>query len=375
MATVCAGTLALEDAGVPMIRPVSGVAMGMMSEGDKKAVLTDILGDEDHMGDMDFKVTGTREGITATQMDIKIDGLSYEVLAQALEQARRARFHILDIIESTIPGPRPELKPQTPRMEQMEVPKEFIGPIIGPGGKIIQGMQEESGAQINIEEDTERGVGVIQIAASNKEAITRALEMINRIVVIPEVGETYEGTIKSVMPYGVFVEFMPGKEGLLHISEWDWKYFGNIEETGAAEGQKLQVKLLEVDPKTGKFRLSRRALIEKPEGYEEQSERPRERRRGREERDGEGRRGERRRNPRREERNSDDADTDTEEQRPSDEERPRREERRRNPRREERDEEPRREEREEREEPKREPKSSEDKPGSPADFFKQFGQF
>ena len=375
IATVCAGTLALEDAGVPMIRPVSGVAMGMMSEGDKKAVLTDILGDEDHMGDMDFKVTGTREGITATQMDIKIDGLSYEVLAQALEQARRARFHILDIIESTIPGPRPELKPQTPRMEQMEVPKEFIGPIIGPGGKIIQGMQEESGAQINIEEDTERGVGVIQIAASNKEAITRALEMINRIVVIPEVGETYEGTIKSVMPYGVFVEFMPGKEGLLHISEWDWKYFGNIEETGAAEGQKLQVKLLEVDPKTGKFRLSRRALIEKPEGYEEQSERPRERRRGREERDGEGRRGERRRNPRREERNSDDADTDTEEQRPSDEERPRREERRRNPRREERDEEPRREEREEREEPKREPKSSEDKPGSPADFFKQFGQF
>ena len=184
-------------------------------------------------------------------------------------------------------------------------------------------------------------------------------------------GETYEGTIKSVMPYGVFVEFMPGKEGLLHISEWDWKYFGNIEETGAAEGQKLQVKLLEVDPKTGKFRLSRRALIEKPEGYEEQSERPRERRRGREERDGEGRRGERRRNPRREERNSDDSDS--EEQRPSDEERPRHQERRRNPRREERNEEPRREEREE--EPKREPKSSEDKPGSPADFFKQFGQF
>lgn len=376
MATVCAGTLALEDAGVPMKRPVSGVAMGMMSEGDKYAVLTDILGDEDHMGDMDFKVTGTREGITATQMDIKIDGLSYEVLAQALEQARRARFHILDIIEETIPGPRPELKPQTPRMEQLEVPKEFIGPIIGPGGKIIQGMQEESGAQINIEEDTERGVGVVQIAASNKEAIDRALELINRIVQIPEVGKTYEGTIKSVMPYGVFVEFMPGKEGLLHISEWDWKYFANIEETGAEEGQKLDVKLLEVDPKTGKFRLSRRALIEKPEGYEEhaEEERPR-RRRDRDGKDGEERRG-RRRNPRRQEAESEetseeprqeDESTSTEEERPA-----RPEERRRNPRRHEREEDA------PSEEPRREEPRSEEpktKPGSPADFFKQFGQF
>lgn len=375
MATVCAGTLALEDAGVPMKRPVSGVAMGMMSEGDKYAVLTDILGDEDHMGDMDFKVTGTREGITATQMDIKIDGLSYEVLGQALEQARRARFHILDIIEETIPGPRPELKPQTPRMEQLEVPKEFIGPIIGPGGKIIQGMQEESGAQINIEEDTERGVGVVQIAASNKEAIERALELINRIVQIPEVGKTYEGTIKSVMPYGVFVEFMPGKEGLLHISEWDWKYFANIEETGAEEGQTLEVKLLEVDPKTGKFRLSRRALIEKPEGYEEhaEEERPR-RRRERDGKDGEERRG-RRRNPRRQEAESEEPSEEPheEESTSTEEERPvRHEERRRNPRRHEREEDA------PSEEPKRdEPRAEEPKtkPGSPADFFKQFGQF
>lgn len=387
MATVCAGTLALEDAGVPMIRPVAGVAMGMMSEGDKKAVLTDILGDEDHMGDMDFKVTGTREGITATQMDIKIDGLSYEVLAQALEQARRARFHILDIIERTIAGPRPELKPQTPRLQQMEVPKEFIGPIIGPGGKVIQGMQEESGAQINIEEDPEHGVGIVQISAANKDAIDKALELINRIVVIPEVGETYEGTIKSVMPYGVFVEFMPGVEGLLHISEWDWKYFSTIEETGVEEGQKVQVKLLEVDPKTGKFRLSRRALLEKPEDFEEK-ERPRSRRRDRDGKEGDDRHSGRRRNPRRHEELSDD-ERNTDEERSderqdeesSDEERPRRQERRRPPRRQEReersDDEHREDEREERreEEKKKSNDSSERKPSSPADFFKQFGQF
>ena len=275
MATVCAGTLALMDAGVKIKKPVSGIAMGLISEnkGTNYAILSDILGDEDHLGDMDFKVTGTRDGFTATQMDIKVDGLSYEILENALAQAKAGRMHILDIIEATIPEPRADFKPQTPRITTMLIPKEFIGAVIGPGGKIIQGIQEESGASVNIEEN-DKG-GLIEVAASNKASIDKALEMINAIVVIPEVGKVYEGTVKSVMPYGAFIEFLPGKEGLLHISEWDWRRFETIEETGVQEGQKLQVKLLEVDPKTGKFRLSRRALLEKPEGYVEPAPRPR----------------------------------------------------------------------------------------------------
>ena len=275
MATVCAGTLALMDAGVKIKKPVSGIAMGLISEnkGQNYAILSDILGDEDHLGDMDFKVTGTRDGITATQMDIKVDGLSYEILENALAQAREGRLHILDILEDTIAEPRADFKPQTPRITTMLIPKEYIGQVIGPGGKIIQGIQEESGASVNIEE-TDEG-GVIEIAASNKPAIDKALEMINAIVVIPEVGKVYDGTVKSVMPYGAFVEFLPGKEGLLHISEWDWKRFDTIEETGVQEGQKLLVKLLDVDPKTRKFRLSRRAILEKPEGYVEPERRPR----------------------------------------------------------------------------------------------------
>lgn len=274
MATVCAGTLALMDAGVKIKKPVSGIAMGLISEnkGTNYAILSDILGDEDHLGDMDFKVTGTRDGITATQMDIKVDGLSYEILENALAQAKAGRLHILDILEQTIPEPRADFKPQTPRITTMMIPKEFIGAVIGPGGKIIQGIQEESGATVNIEE-TEQG-GRIEVAASNKDAIDKALEMISAIVVIPEPGKTYDGTVKSVMPYGAFVEFLPGKEGLLHISEWDWRRFETIEDTGVQEGQKLQVKLLDVDPKTGKFRLSRRALLEKPEGYVEPAPRP-----------------------------------------------------------------------------------------------------
>lgn len=273
MATVCAGTLALMDAGVQIKKPVSGIAMGLISEnkGQNYAILSDILGDEDHLGDMDFKVTGTRDGITATQMDIKVDGLSYEILENALRQAKAGRLHILDKLEECISEPRADFKPQTPRIVAMRIPKEFIGAVIGPGGKIIQSIQEESGASVNIEEvDNE---GIIEIAAPGKEPIDRALEMINNIVVIPEVGKIYPATVKSVMPYGAFVEFLPGKEGLLHISEWDWRRYDSIEDTGVEEGQRLEVKLLEVDPKTGKFRLSRKATIEKPEGYQEPEER------------------------------------------------------------------------------------------------------
>lgn len=275
MATVCAGTLALMDAGVKINKPVSGIAMGLISEnkGKNYAILSDILGDEDHLGDMDFKVTGTCDGITATQMDIKVDGLSYEILENALAQAKEGRLHILNKITDTIAEPREDFKPQTPRIVTMRIPKEFIGAVIGPGGKIIQGIQEQSGASVNIEEID--NIGLIEIAAPGKAPIDKALEMINAIVVIPEVGKTYPGKVKSVMPYGAFVEFLPGKEGLLHISEWDWKRFETIEETGVAEGDKLDVVLLEVDPKTGKFRLSRKALLEKPEGYVERPERPR----------------------------------------------------------------------------------------------------
>ena len=269
MATVCAGTLALMDAGVKINNPVSGIAMGLIKNpGESKyAVLSDILGDEDHLGDMDFKTTGTVKGLTATQMDIKCDGLSYDILEKALAQAKAGREHILGKILETIPEPRADLKPHAPRIESLTIPKEFIGAVIGPGGKIIQGMQEETGASINIEEVD--GVGKIQIAASNRDSIEAALAKIRAIVAVPEVGEVYDGKVRSVMPYGLFVEFMPGKDGLLHISEIDWKRYETIEETGIKEGDKIQVKLIDIDPKTGKFKLSRRALLEKPEGYEE----------------------------------------------------------------------------------------------------------
>ena len=275
MATVCAGTLALMDAGVPIKKPVSGIAMGLIKNPgeDKYAILSDILGDEDHLGDMDFKVTGTKDGITATQMDIKVDGLSFDILEKALAQAKAGREHILGKMLECLPEPRPNLKDNAPRIENMTVPKEFIGAIIGPGGKIIQGLQEETGATINIDEVD--GVGKIEIAATNRKSIEAALSKIKSIVAIPEVGEVYEGTVRSVMPYGVFVEFLPGRDGLLHISEIGWKHFATIEETGLKEGDTISVKLLDIDPKTGKFRLSHKVLEEKPEGYEERPQRPR----------------------------------------------------------------------------------------------------
>ena len=276
MATVCAGTLALMDAGVPIKAPVSGIAMGLIKNPgeDKYAILSDILGDEDHLGDMDFKTTGTAKGLTATQMDIKCDGLSYEILEKALNQAKQAREHILGKILETMPAPRPELKPHVPRIEAFEIPKEFIGAVIGPGGKIIQGMQEDTGATITIDE--EDGVGKIQVSGPNKESIDAAVTKIRAIVAIPEVGEVYDAKVVSIMPYGCFVEFMPGKEGLLHISEIAWKRLESVEEAGIKEGDTIKVKLLEIDDKTGKFRLSHRVLEEKPEGWEERpARRPR----------------------------------------------------------------------------------------------------
>ena len=290
MATVCAGTLALMDAGVPMKKPVSGIAMGLIKNPgeDKYAILSDILGDEDHLGDMDFKTTGTKDGLTATQMDIKCDGLSFEILEQALMQAKAGREHILNCMMETISEPRAEMKPQVPRIVAFEIPKEFIGAVIGPGGKIIQQMQEDTNTTITIDEVD--GVGKVQVSAPNKDAIDAALAKIKAIVAIPEVGEVYEGTVRSIMPYGCFVEILPGKDGLLHISEIDWKRLETVEEAGIKEGDKIKVKLLEIDPKTGKYKLSRRVLLEKPEGYVERERRPR--------RDGE-RRGHGQRQPRR----------------------------------------------------------------------------
>ena len=273
MATVCAGTLALLDAGVKMKKPVSGVAMGLISDGTKYAILSDILGDEDHLGDMDFKVTGTRDGITATQMDIKCDGLSYEILERALNQAREGRLHILDIIEQTIPAPREDYKPHVPRIVTMLIPKELIGAVIGPGGKIIQGIQEESGATVSIDEIPEGGY--IEVAAANKAAIDKALAMINAIVELPEEGKVYEGTVRSIMDFGAFVEFMPHRDGLLHISEIAWSRLEDMAASGLKEGDKVQVKLIEIDPKTGKYRLSMRALLPKPEGWVEPERKPR----------------------------------------------------------------------------------------------------
>ena len=275
MATVCAGTLALMDAGVPMKKPVSGIAMGLIKNPgeDKYAVLSDILGDEDHLGDMDFKTTGTKDGLTATQMDIKCDGLSFDILEKALMQAKEGREYILGKLTDTIAEPRAELKPQVPRIEAFDIPKEFIGAVIGPGGKIIQQIQEESGATVTIDETD--GVGKVQVSAPNKDSIDKAIGKIRAIVAIPEVGEVYDGTIRSVMPYGCFVEIMPGKDGLLHISEIDWKRLETVEEAGLKEGDKIKVKLLEIDPKTGKYKLSHRVLIPKPEGYVERERRPR----------------------------------------------------------------------------------------------------
>ncbi|MBQ9677856.1 MAG: polyribonucleotide nucleotidyltransferase [Prevotella sp.] len=295
MATVCAGTLALMDAGVPMKKPVSGIAMGLIKNPgeDKYAVLSDILGDEDHLGDMDFKTTGTKDGLTATQMDIKCDGLSFDILEKALMQAKAGREHILKCITDTIAEPRPELKPQVPRIEAFEIPKEFIGAVIGPGGKIIQQMQEDTGATITIDE--EDGVGKIQVSGPNKETIDAAIAKIKAIVAVPEIGEVYEGTVRSIMPYGCFVEFMPGKDGLLHISEIDWKRLETVEEAGIKEGDKITVKLLEIDPKTGKFKLSHRVLVDKPADYVE----PQQRRRERPERGPRPERGERRERPER----------------------------------------------------------------------------
>jgi polyribonucleotide nucleotidyltransferase len=265
MATVCAGTLALMDAGVKMIKPVAGIAMGLITnaKGDY-VVLSDILGDEDHLGDMDFKVTGTKDGITACQMDIKIDGLSYAMVAEALEQARKGRLHILGEMEKTISSPREDYKPHAPRIVTITIPQDFIGAVIGPGGKVIQEMQRETGTTITIEDKD--GVGHVQISSENKESIDKALARIRGIVSIPEVGSEYEGTVKSIMPYGAFVEFLPGKDGLLHISEVDFKRLDSLEGV-LKEGEKIKVKLIGVDSKTGKFKLSKRAMMTPPEGW------------------------------------------------------------------------------------------------------------
>ncbi len=273
MATVCAGTLALMDAGVQITRPVSGIAMGLIKDNgsDKFAVLSDILGDEDHLGDMDFKVTGTSKGITATQMDIKVDGLSYEILETALNQAKSGREHILGIITDTMDEPRQELKDHAPRIEVIMVPKEFIGAIIGPGGKIIQGIQEATGAVVTIEEIENQGR--VEISASNRQSIEGAVAKVKAIIAVPEEGETYTGKVKTIQPFGAFVEFMPGKDGLLHISEISWNRIETMEESGIKEGDELTVKLVEVDKKTGKFRLSMKALTPRPEGMPERPER------------------------------------------------------------------------------------------------------
>lgn len=264
MATVCAGTLALMDAGIQIKKPVSGIAMGLITDkgNEKYAVLSDILGDEDHLGDMDFKVTGTKDGITATQMDIKVDGLSYEILEKALAQAREGRLHILGKILETLPAPRPELKPHAPRIEVFMVPKDMIGAIIGPGGKVIQGIQEESGAIVTIDE-VDNG-GRVEVCAPGRDAIECAMAKIKAIIAVPEEGEVYKGIVKNIMAFGAFVEFLPGKDGLLHISEISWDRIDTMENSGIKEGDEVTVKLIEIDKKTGKFRLSMKALTPRP---------------------------------------------------------------------------------------------------------------
>ena len=261
MATVCAGTLALMDAGVKLKKPVSGIAMGLITDTKtgKYAVLSDILGDEDHLGDMDFKVTGTKDGITATQMDIKVDGLSYEVLAKALEQAKQGRLHILGKILETIPAPRPEFKPHVPRIEQIIIPQDFIGAVIGPGGKVIQEIQKSTGTTITITEKDNKGF--VDIFGENKDALEAALARIKGIVAMPEVGEVYKGKIRSIVAFGAFVEILPGKDGLLHISEIANRRFETMEQTGLKEGDMIEVKLIGLDPKNGKLKLSRKALL------------------------------------------------------------------------------------------------------------------
>lgn len=271
MATVCAGSLALMDAGVPVPKHVGGIAMGLITRGDGKyAILSDILGDEDHLGDMDFKVTGTRDGICGVQMDIKVDGLSMQTMREALDQARRGRLHILDAMYSCISSAREEVKPHAPRMEKMFIDKEFIGAVIGPGGKIIQEIQRETGTTINLEEVG--NYGEISIFSKEKEGLVKAVEWIKGIVAVPEVGGEYESKVKSIMPYGAFVEFLPGKQGLLHISEVSWKRLETLDGV-LAEGDMVKVKLIGLDPKTGKFKLSRKVLMPKPEGYVERPER------------------------------------------------------------------------------------------------------
>ncbi|MFN8238895.1 MAG: polyribonucleotide nucleotidyltransferase [Chitinophagales bacterium] len=264
MATVCAGSLALMDAGIPFKKHVSGIAMGMIAEDGKYAILSDILGDEDHLGDMDFKVTGTRDGICGVQMDLKVDGLSFEVLAEALNQAKRGRLHILSAMEQCMPSYRPDLKPHTPRAESINIPKEFIGAVIGPGGKIIQDIQEKTNTVITIEENKEKGIGKVTVLSNNKENMQAAWKRINAIVAVPEVGAEYEAEVKSIMPYGAFVEFMPGKQGLLHISEVSHSRLDTLEGV-LSEGDKIHVKLLDIDTKSGKFKLSRKVLLPKPE--------------------------------------------------------------------------------------------------------------
>jgi polyribonucleotide nucleotidyltransferase len=265
MATVCAGTLALLDAGVKLIKPVSGIAMGLITDGSNFAILSDILGDEDHLGDMDFKVCGTRDGITACQMDIKVDGLSMEIMAKAMEQARLGRLHILGEMAKTITEPREDYKPHVPRIVKLTIPREFIGAVIGPGGKIIQEMQRETGATIVIEEVGE--FGVIDIVSNNKASIDAVKEKIKRIVSVPEVGDVYHGTVKTITAFGAFVEILPGKDGLLHISEIEWSRLKDVESV-LKVGDKIDVKLIEVDPKTGKLKLSRKVLLPKPDQNE-----------------------------------------------------------------------------------------------------------
>ena len=272
MATVCAGTLALMDSGLKMKKPVSGIAMGLISEGDRYAILSDILGDEDHLGDMDFKVTGTADGITATQMDIKVDGLSYEVLGKALEQARQGRMHILGKLTECIAEPREDFRPFVPRIVQIVIPQEFIGAVIGKGGEVIQDIQKTTGTTITITEKDNKGI--VDIFGDNKEGMDAALARINGIVAVPEIGEVYNGKIRSIVAFGAFVEILPGKDALLHISEIDYKRFETMEETGLKEGDMIEVKLIGSDPKTGKLKLSRKVLLEKPEGYVEPAERP-----------------------------------------------------------------------------------------------------
>jgi polyribonucleotide nucleotidyltransferase len=263
MATVCAGTLALMDAGIKLKKPVSGIAMGLITDKDTKkyAVLSDILGDEDHLGDMDFKVTGTRDGITATQMDIKIDGLSFEILTKALLQAKAGRLHILDIMSQVIAEPRPELKPHAPRIEMLTIPKELIGALIGPGGKVIQEIQRTTGATIIVEEID--GHGDVNIFGENAQVIKAALDWVKKIVTIPEIGQVYKGKVKTIVQFGAFVEILPNKDGLLHISEIDWKKTAAVEDV-LKEGQEVEVKIIDIDPKTGKIKLSRKELLPRP---------------------------------------------------------------------------------------------------------------